>query len=531
MKRLLLFFILFILISPFNFSQEGYYGTVSANNSRGSAPTITLGSSANTCSDVGNLKTGKIQVRNLSGSTMDNYISSESCFLNTHSSSTSVYKNMWFKVTVPSGSSVTGLYFYSSITGVSPQPSSSTNIRTAYLNIFSGTSTCAPELVCSDKYDNSIMSYNCCSSPYLDPLGSRRFNVTAGTTYYCEVWTTSFSTDANYNFDIHVVPVGSHQSNESCSSASVYTTTTTNCNLGSYPSCNSYVPSCWWTVDNSVFFKFTRPSGSTFQVTINSVTCQGGAGYLQAAIFKANTSNCTSSLTSSNELTCDDNNGTITLTVTDALTAGTEYILWLDGDAGAACKWGITVLDVDLTYFKANCQNQNATIEWASLKEKNNNYYIIERSSNGLEPFEEIGTVSGSGNSYQLKKYEFIDYRPLPGTSYYRLKQVDWDGSISQLGLISFESVCNENSEIQVFPNPSRDILNIELNAQDDGNYEFEIINSFGEIIKHDVYYKENNDKNYPLYSIDLRNINPGVYYLSVKSKFSLKKIKFIKAS
>jgi hypothetical protein len=100
-----------------------------------------------------------------------------------------------------------------------------------------------------------------------------------------------------------------------------------------------------------VFFKFTRPAGSSFNININSVTCQGGGGNLQAAVFAANTSNCTTNLTGANMKDCDANTGNMTLTVTDALAAGTEYILWLDGEAGAACSWGLTILDVDLISF------------------------------------------------------------------------------------------------------------------------------------------------------------------------------------
>ena len=86
-------------------SQAGHYGTVTAHNSRGSAPTLTL-TAPNTCSDVGNLKSGRIEVRNLSAATADNFINSQSCFTigNTNSN-----RNVWVQVTIPVGSGIEGL--------------------------------------------------------------------------------------------------------------------------------------------------------------------------------------------------------------------------------------------------------------------------------------------------------------------------------------------------------------------------------------------------------------------------------------
>jgi hypothetical protein len=433
---------------------------------------------------------------------------------------------MWFRVIIPAGSAVRGLQFSSTPNGT--QPTTSTNLRAAYINVYNTAATplCTPVNVCGSKYNNTLTYIPCCSAPYIRDYETARVDVNAGTTYYVEVWTSSLSTDPNYNFDISVIPVGAHQSNETCGNASVYTTTSTNCNLGAYPSCNSYVPSCWSTIDNSVFFKFNRPCGSSFSITINNITCEYGNASMQAAVFRANTTNCTTNLTGGNMADCDDQTGNMTLSVTDALAAGTEYILWLDGNAGASCSWGITVLDVDLLYLKTNCRNGSAILEWASAKEENNSHYIIEKSINGLD-FREIGTVKGHENSYELKDYEFIDSEPYDGVSYYRLKQLDYDDSMELLGLVSFEPTCSKK-DVSLYPNPAKNYVSVEFDAFLNSSIEIDIINPVGKIIKKTTHTSSSDNK-YETAILDINELPTGVYVVVVSGKYLSKKIKFIK--
>ena len=127
MKKLILHFALIAGFSLSAFSQAGHYGTVTANNSRPSAPTLTL-TAPNSCSDIGNLKSGKIEIRNFSASTADNFINSQSCFT---IGNISTNRNVWVQVTIPAGTGIFGLYFYSSTAGVTPQPKTRTNLRKA----------------------------------------------------------------------------------------------------------------------------------------------------------------------------------------------------------------------------------------------------------------------------------------------------------------------------------------------------------------------------------------------------------------
>ncbi len=85
-------------------------------------------------------------------------------------------------------------------------------------------------------------------------------------------------------------------------------------------------------------------------------------------------------------------------------------------------------LPVELLSFSAFKNKDNTVLlSWETATEKNNAYFIIERSTNGTT-FEAIGKVVGATTSNELNKYSFTDASTVVGTNYYRLKQVDIDG-------------------------------------------------------------------------------------------------------
>jgi hypothetical protein len=87
-------------------------------------------------------------------------------------------------------------------------------------------------------------------------------------------------------------------------------------------------------------------------------------------------------------------------------------------------------LPVSLLYFDALAVDNKVKTRWATASETNNDYFTVERSANALD-FMPVGVVNGSGQSNTLLQYSFTDADPLPGLSYYRLKQTDFDGSVT----------------------------------------------------------------------------------------------------
>lgn len=86
------------------------------------------------------------------------------------------------------------------------------------------------------------------------------------------------------------------------------------------------------------------------------------------------------------------------------------------------------ILPVEMVAFTAVCSDEQVEVQWTTASEINNDFFTIERSADALN-YMPLGTVSGVGNSSVLQNYFFTDTDPLSGTSYYRLKQTDFDGT------------------------------------------------------------------------------------------------------
>ncbi|PCI95793.1 MAG: hypothetical protein COB15_11780 [Flavobacteriales bacterium] len=123
-------------------------------------------------------------------------------------------------------------------------------------------------------------------------------------------------------------------------------------------------------------------------------------------------------------------------------------------------------LPVELISFEANINDDKVDIKWVTASEINNDYFTIERSIDGKD-WAEIMTVNGAGNSNQLREYFDIDYDPIKGISYYRLKQTDFDGKYEFFNIVpvKYEGDNSGGGTISLFPSPVRggEIVNIEF--------------------------------------------------------------------
>jgi hypothetical protein len=92
-----------------------------------------------------------------------------------------------------------------------------------------------------------------------------------------------------------------------------------------------------------------------------------------------------------------------------------------------AFEW-YNILPVNLVFFAAECIGEGKELKWTTASEKNNSHFVIERSGDGIT-FTEIGSVEGTLNSTSLVNYTYSDN--YNGKAYYRLRQVDSNGSYS----------------------------------------------------------------------------------------------------
>ncbi len=119
-------------------------------------------------------------------------------------------------------------------------------------------------------------------------------------------------------------------------------------------------------------------------------------------------------------------------------------------------------LPIELVDFRAQAINDAVHLTWETASELNNDFFTVERSLTG-ETFSSVGQVNGSGTTNQGRIYSLIDLSPVQGTSYYRLKQTDFDGTFTYSKVIS---VAYEGSLFSVYPNPSAgDYVTIVING------------------------------------------------------------------
>ena len=131
--------------------------------------------------------------------------------------------------------------------------------------------------------------------------------------------------------------------------------------------------------------------------------------------------------------------------------AGEVYIILIDNystnlspftmnwGGGAALGCVPIVLPIELNYFIGKNQETSNLIEWETLTERNNEYFQLERSIDGIN-WHPINTQEGAQNSTEAIKYFYRDYSFQNEINYYRLTQVDFDGKSETFDPISIDN-------------------------------------------------------------------------------------------
>ncbi|MFD1551976.1 hypothetical protein DNU06_01245 [Putridiphycobacter roseus] len=175
-------------------------------------------------------------------------------------------------------------------------------------------------------------------------------------------------------------------------------------------------------------------------------------------------------------------------------------------------------LPIELTYFNALLnENEKVNLEWQTKSEKDNNYFLIEKSVDAVT-WKVLEKINGTGNSVVEKKYYTQDPSPYNGLSYYRLKQVDFDGkeSIYPPKSININQIINAN--LLIYPNPTNNQITIEsnFNSSKVNLNGIQIYNSLGQDFTNRVKTIDNN--HYKII-LDLSNIQSGIYYIKFQTQ------------
>jgi hypothetical protein len=157
----------------------------------------------------------------------------------------------------------------------------------------------------------------------------------------------------------------------------------------------------------------------------------------------------------------------------NALTIGSSYTPWVLSSLSAP-------LPVELVSFTSQCSGNHVELSWTTASEVNNSFFIVQRSEDGVN-FRDIGTRAGNGTTSQLHAYSFIDTEPTSGTTYYRLRQTDYNGQFTTTPLIVQEQCGNGGEVISSFSGGSNIVVDIYTPAESD--YTIHVYDDQGKLV------------------------------------------------
>jgi hypothetical protein len=194
---------------------------------------------------------------------------------------------------------------------------------------------------------------------------------------------------------------------------------------------------------------------------------------------------------------------------------------------GDKCSWVVgnnitttTLLPIELASFTAEAREKDVLLEWRTETEVNNDYMVVERSADGVDFFE-IGRVRGAGNTQIPQQYSFVDEAPISGTNYYRLRQVDFDGTVTYYRIITV-SFDGEVVNWQISPNLVHAQTTIHTNRAFEAGSYLQLIDVNGKILK-TMKLEPGAFRS----QMDLSDLIPGAYFIQMnrQGRVSTKRI------
>jgi hypothetical protein len=134
-----------------------------------------------------------------------------------------------------------------------------------------------------------------------------------------------------------------------------------------------------------------------------------------------------------------------------------------------------------LTSFTANASNGNVELNWQTATEVNNQGFEIERRTETSE-FRTIGFVEGNGTTTEPRSYSYLDKTVEQGVTYYRLKQIDFDGTYAYSDVVEVNATGPLSFDLsQNYPNPFNPSTIIKYSIPESGNVKLSVYNLVGE--------------------------------------------------
>ncbi|MBP6827231.1 MAG: fibronectin type III domain-containing protein [Saprospiraceae bacterium] len=279
------------------------------------------------------------------------------------------------------------------------------------------------------------------------------------------------------------------------------------------------------------------PNGVKYMQRYYDVTCtQNQSGAKQVRLFFTNTelenlktaanlpSNTADDLNISHydgtTEDCTPNNnlpaGTTLITNVSPTEIGSSDIFFLEfqspGFSEMGAVFGLVALPVKLLYFKGKTENDRNVLEWATSAEKDLAHFTLQRSSDGLSGWSDLGRLEPQPGQEYPKRYEWNDSEA-PARAFYRLKVTDTDGSIEYSGIVLLQRAVPDGL-LNLYPNPADDVLYAEYQSSGESSPVFRIFGADGRLILEQTVDMA---EGLHIMPFEVGRLPAGLYYFAVR--------------
>lgn len=143
---------------------------------------------------------------------------------------------------------------------------------------------------------------------------------------------------------------------------------------------------------------------------------------------------------------------------------------------------GNVAIPVELVAFTGKTEGPKNALNWHTASERNAQSFIVERSADGEKGFVAMGTLKAAGTTSTPQYYSFFDENPMP-VSYYRLRQVDFDGQETVSKIISVQRKDKKLTLDKAFPSPVTNELTLQYSTERTGEVSLRLVDVFGRLV------------------------------------------------
>ncbi|MEL6852450.1 MAG: discoidin domain-containing protein, partial [Bacteroidota bacterium] len=176
------------------------------------------------------------------------------------------------------------------------------------------------------------------------------------------------------------------------------------------------------------------------------------------------------------------------------------------------------VFPAELLEFNAVVEDGQVLLDWKTAQEENVSHFTVERSEDG-SVFSDLLDVAAVGSSRVVQSYNATDIAPMPGTSYYRLRTIDFDGAFDFSPTVEV-TIEDQNLflQLEAFPNPvgQRGELTVRLKSNEDRSLRVRMVSTTGQTVQELTHQMNGTESQLRL---SRKGLSEGIYFLVVEDE------------